>query len=72
MLMLPVNSSNIAAIGHDASEALMHVQFTSGSVYEYESVSADEHAELLAAPSVGSHFAKHFKRNPLHPFRQVA
>lgn len=53
MQMKPVASSNIAAIGHKG--LLMHVQFKHGGTYAYHPVTADQHAKLLAAPSIGAH-----------------
>ncbi len=64
-----VDSSNIASIGYDAETATMHVEFHSGRVYEYADVPAEEHANLLAAPSVGGHFSKHIR--PHYSGRQL-
>jgi hypothetical protein len=68
------DSSNIYAVGYDPDRQVMHVQFCAkdkrmpGKTYSYVNVSAEQHAEMIAAPSVGSHFSEHIKAKPhLHP-----
>ncbi len=51
MEMVPVESSNIAAIGYDAGT--LRVRFKDGAEYEYEGVTEAAHAALMAAPSKG-------------------
>jgi len=54
--MVKVVSSNAHMIGHDPDANELHVQFKSdGPTYIYDGVTADEHAELMAAPSIGKH-----------------
>lgn len=53
--LVAVASSNIAAIGHDAETSELHVKFKNGGVYAYRGISAAQHAELMAAPSIGAH-----------------
>lgn len=72
MKFVPVVSSQIAQIGHDAKLNLMRVVFTNGSTYEYANVSRELFEELLAAPSVGSHFSKVIKKNQTtYPFTKI-
>jgi hypothetical protein len=52
--MIPVASSHIAAVGHEDNS--LFVQFKTGDVYEYPGYTADDHAEMLQAESVGKHF----------------
>lgn len=63
--MIPVDSSQIAAIGHDAGNSVLAIQFKRGeglgSTYHYQNFDADNFTEFAAAPSVGSHFYKHIK-----------
>lgn len=71
-----VKSSQIHAIGHDADSNTLAVQFhgkggVPGAIYHYANVSADQHAEMLKDDSIGSHFGKHFKQNPKHPFTRL-
>lgn len=57
----PVKSSNIKSVGYDAGAKKMEVEFSSGGVYEYEGVGADDHASFVHDPSPGSHFSKHIR-----------
>ena len=59
--MQPVQSSNIAAIGHDPSAGTLAVRFVSGGVYHYPDVPAEEHAAFAGAKSVGQHFITHIR-----------
>jgi hypothetical protein len=59
--MHPVASSNITAIGHDPAFKELHVQFKTGGTYIYSDVSAEEHAALLKAKSIGGHVHAHIK-----------
>lgn len=56
-----VTSSNIAAIGYDATKQELEVEFTSGGIYRYTGVSQEQHDALIAAPSVGKHFGTEIK-----------
>lgn len=51
MELIPVESSNIAAIGWESG--LLRVRFKDGVEYEYPDVSDTAHAALMAAPSKG-------------------
>lgn len=53
--LIPCKSSNIAAVGHDPQSNELHVEFKTGGKYVYHGISADQHAVLIAAPSIGSH-----------------
>jgi hypothetical protein len=63
--MLPVDSSQIAAIGHDTAGNTLAIQFKGrngpGSVYHYQNVDAAAFEQFAAAESIGSHFYKHIK-----------
>lgn len=59
--MKPVKSSSIEAIGHNPSTSVLSVKFKSGETYTYAGVSADQHAKLMSAESVGSHFQKNIR-----------
>lgn len=61
MEMKPVESSLIAAIGHDPAKRQLHVHFKSGSKYVYQDVTPLMFQKLLEAKSIGSHFGKHIK-----------
>jgi hypothetical protein len=56
--MTPINSSAIEAIGYDNNRRALAVRFKGGSLHLFSGVSRDEHAALMGAESIGSHFAK--------------
>ncbi len=71
MMMIPVSSSQISAIGYDPDTKKLRIQFADrtkrndvvvpGQLYEYDSVPPEAHAALMAADadeklSVGTHF----------------
>jgi hypothetical protein len=51
-----VKSSSISHVGHDPATRTLSVKFTNGATYNYKGVSAEQHARLLAADSIGTHF----------------
>ncbi len=51
--LLPVESSNIAAIGYAEGYNLLRVQFKDGSVYDYPGVTPEIHADLMNSESKG-------------------
>lgn len=74
--MRTVDSSQIAAIGHDPETNTMAVQFKKkdgpGSTYTYAAVTADQFAEFVGAESIGQHFGANFKKNPNHPYQKIS
>lgn len=58
MDMIPVESSNIDAVGHDPATQTLAIRFKSGLVYHYAGVSAEAHKALVEAKSIGGHFAQ--------------
>jgi hypothetical protein len=69
MELTPVVSSNMAAVGYDAIQNVLVVQFKGNEKqYPYHGVSPELHAEMMAAPSIGSFFARNIKgRFPNEP-----
>lgn len=59
--MIPVESSNIKAIGYDPANKVLKVQFLSGVTWQYSGVPPEEHAALMDAESKGSYFARHIR-----------
>lgn len=59
--MLPVKSSNIAALGYDPVAKELHVKFLSGATHAYADVPATTYTAFLNSPSLGSHFSKHIR-----------
>lgn len=62
MDMKPVNSSAIAAIGHDPQTRTTSIQFRSGpKIYEFPDMSLEDHAAFAGAESLGKHYHAHVK-----------
>lgn len=63
--MTAVESSQIAAIGHDAETKTLAIQFPAksgpGTVYHYANFEQDTFDAFLAAESKGSFFGKYIK-----------
>jgi hypothetical protein len=67
--MQPVSSSNIAAVGYDAENQAVYVQFLNGSTYAYKGVPEHEFDNLRTAPSVGSYLNRNFKN--VYPYERA-
>lgn len=61
--LIPVNSSNIEAIGYDESQRNLFVGFRGqeGIMWVYRNVPSEVFEEMKAAGSVGGYYAKHVK-----------
>lgn len=59
--MTAVESNQVESVGYDGAAQTLAVKFRRGGVYLYKGVPANEHTELMAAPSIGSHLAKRIK-----------
>ena len=51
-----VNSGALRSVGYDERARMLEVEFSNGSIVQYERVAAEIHRRLLAAPSPGSYF----------------
>ena len=51
---IPVESSNLVSIGHDAASGTLEVEFRGGRTYHYADVPRSIFDELMAAPSKGA------------------
>jgi len=75
--LMPVESSQIHSIGHDAASNTLAIRFKNGkgepsSVYHYDNFTAADFAAFQGAESIGSHFGKHIKSaTEKHPYRRV-
>ena len=67
--MVPVTSSNLAAVGYDSRKSELWVRFLDDSLYRYDGVPAIVHAELMAAASHGGYLHQHVKGR--YPYRRV-
>lgn len=64
-----VSSSNISAVGYDAENQGVYVQFLDGSVYVYKGVTEYEFENLRTASSVGSYLNRNYKN--VYPYERV-
>jgi hypothetical protein len=67
--MQPVSSSNIAALGYDADNQMVYVQFLNNSTYVYKGVPEHEYENLRTAASVGSYLNRNFKN--VYPYERA-
>lgn len=61
MERIPIESTNIRAIGFDPATCTLEIEFTTGAVYQYQGVSQDDFDALMQASSKGRHFHAHIK-----------
>lgn len=59
VLMVPVESSNVEAVGHLGGD--LHVKFRGGNHYVYAAVPRGLYVAMLGAESVGKFHARHIK-----------
>jgi len=57
-----VVSSNVKAIGYDASTETMYVQFNTGGTYQAPGAKQEDFDNFKAAKSKGIHFSKILKK----------
>ena len=70
--LVPVESSQLAAVGHDAETNTLRVQFKSGATYDYSGVAAEKFEAMLAADSLGKFFGSEIKAKvDDHPFTKI-
>lgn len=55
----PVLCGTFAAIGYHAPTKTMDLEFRTGAVLRLTRVTSQEHAALLCAPSIASHYVRH-------------
>jgi len=67
--LVDVSSGTIAAVGYDEAAALLYVQFTDGSLYEYLNVPSPIHDGLMEATSHGRYFDASIR--PHYSYRKV-
>ena len=61
MKMIPVDSSNVEAVGYDEKSSTLQVEFKNGGMYQYFDVPEDEFIGLRDASSVGGYLAARIK-----------
>jgi hypothetical protein len=68
--MVPVVSNQLAAVGYSPELKVLAITFTrgSGTVYHYPGIEPQQHADLIAAKSIGRHFGEHVKHLPFKKY----
>lgn len=61
--MVPVSSSNIAAVGYDEASQTLYIQFRHGGIYAYSSVPKSVHSGLMATSSKGEYHRAYIKNS---------
>ena len=61
MLMIPVDSSDLSAVGYDADAQVLYISFHSGGLYRYFDVPEAVYQGLLSASSKGRFFHAHIR-----------
>ena len=75
--LTPIDSSQLAAIGHDPETNTLAVQFPINkaglqSLYHYKNFTKDDYLAFMTAESKGSHFKKHIKNEVVkHPYERI-
>lgn len=64
-----VASSNLRAVGYDAEEQTLEVEFHSGSIYHYFNVPEYKYEGLMRASSKGGYLNDHIKG--VYRYRQI-
>ena len=69
MERIPVQSSNLSAVGYDPATEILEVEFLNGSIYEYKNVPQIVYDQFMSASSLGSYFNREISRN--FPFSKI-
>ena len=74
--LIPVESSQLAAIGHCPETNTLAIQFAGkaspGSLYHYANFTAEQFTAFAGAESVGKHFYAHIKPHAdRHPYQKI-
>lgn len=67
MMLTPVSSSNLAAVGYE--NGVLYIRFHSGGLYAYSHVPEQVYLDLMHASSLGSYFHTHIK--DIYPYHKV-
>ncbi len=70
MVISPVSSSSLVAVGYDPARRELEIEFVSGRVYRYFGVPAQAHQALMRARSKGRHFNARIRDR--YRFRRLA
>lgn len=71
MNLIPVNSSDLRAVGYDADTQTLQISFKNGGLYEYKNISESMYRELISAPSKGKYFSHYIRDKTAYPCRKI-
>ena len=63
MQRLPVDSSDIVAIGYDPRARVLEIEFKEGRIYQYHDVEPDVHERFMRTDSYGEYFFAHITKH---------
>jgi len=69
MSLIPLSSSNLAAVGYDDWRGVLVIAFHGGGLYQYTDVPPSKYHGLLSARSHGQYFHKHIRNH--YPYRRL-
>ena len=58
-----LNASNIRAVGYDARNRVLEIEFSDGRISQYSGVADEVHRRLMNSPSPGSYFHDNIEEN---------
>ena len=61
MVLMPVVSTNLAAMGYEPDTMALQVQFKNGSLYAYQNVEPETYQAMLDSGDPGRYFASIIK-----------
>lgn len=59
--LVPIASSNLAAVGYNEAKRILAIEFKSGAIYHYAGVPEEVAGEFAVAESRGKFYAAHIK-----------
>ena len=68
--MIPVESSNLAAVGYNKDSYELTIAFLDGSIYRYSGVPYEEYVDLMKADSHGEYFVDNIRL--IYEFERIA
>lgn len=64
MLLVPVLSSHLNAMGYDETTGELQIQFWNGTIYAYYGVPMETYQGLISSPSLGMFFHQFIRNRP--------
>jgi len=63
MQRIPVDSTDLVAVGYDAKARVLEIEFKEGRIYQYLDVEPDVHQRFMRADSYGEYFFAHINKH---------